>query len=412
MESGDGLLVRVHPGLAELAANKLRALVALAEQHGNGQIDVTRRANLQLRGISARAIEPLQAALVASGWAAPSQAGERHFALLASPLLRLDAKNASLSLLARELERALLSSAAPALLHPKLCVALDDSERLLRDQPFDLALFPGHDPARVGLAVSDGERKPHLLGSCTLADALPLALSVLDLLSAHAGGPLRMHEWAAAMGLGGLRAALSPKLQAADAELRLAVDGPSLKGAHRRARAWFGLCFPFGSGSAEQWRALLALSERFGSGALLLTPRRELLILDVPEDAGAELARAADDAQLIWREHDPLSRVTACTGAPLCSAAHGETRRLARDLCDLLRPFLSEGGRLHVSGCEKGCAHSGPSALTLVHAADGVHLARDASAAETARMPALERAQAPAALGALAREYATCRNTR
>jgi len=411
MESGDGLIVRVHPGLAELGAGKLRALVALAEQYGNGQIDVTRRANLQLRGISERALEPLQGALVESGWAAPSQAGERHFALLASPLLALAGENAALSLLARELERALLSSAAPALLHPKLCVALDDSERLLRDQPFDLALFPTRDPARVGLAVSDGERRPCLLGSCALADALPLALSVLDLLGAQAGGPLRMHEWAAAMGLGALRTALSPKLRAAAAELRLAAHAPSLKGAQERARAWFGLCFPFGSGSAEQWRSLLALSERFGSGALLLTPRRELLILDVAESAGPELARAAEEEGLIWREEDPLSRVSACTGAPLCSAAHGETRRLARALAGVLHPFLSEGGHLHVSGCEKGCARSGPSELTLVYGAQGVHLACDASAAEAARTPALAL-ETPAALGALAREYATCRTTR
>lgn len=410
MESGDGLIVRVHPGLGALTADKLRTLVALAERHGNGQIDVTRRANLQLRGISQRALEPLQAALVQSGWAAPSQAGERHFALLASPLLGLASENTALSLLARELERALLSDAAPAVLHPKLCVALDDGERLLRDQPFDLALFPCRDPARVGLAVSDGERRPCLLGSCALADALPLVLSVLDLLSAHTGRPLRMHEWAAATGLGALRAALSPKLRPAEGELRLSSAAPSLKGPHARARSWFGVSFPFGSGSAAQWRSVLALSERFGGGGLLLTPRRELLILDVATSAGPELAGAAEAEGLIWREDDPLSRVSACTGAPLCSAAHGETRGLARALAGLLQPFLCDGGRLHVSGCEKGCAQSGPSALTLVHGPRGVHLARDASAAEAARTPALAL-ETSAALGALAREYATCRTT-
>lgn len=410
MASGDGLIVRVHPGLGELGVERLRALVALAERFGNGQIDVTRRANLQLRGISEGALPALQEALVASGWAAPSQAGERHFALLASPLLALDAKNAPLAFVAHELTRALLSSAAPSQLHPKLCVALDDTERVLRDQPSDLAVWPSaRDPSRVELAASDAERRPVHLGSCAVEDAAPLLLGVIDLLSSQSTRPQRMHEWAAAAGLNSLLAALSPKLTRAELPTEtLASPPPTLLGAQTRARSWFGLALPFGSGSTEQWLLLLALSERFGSGALRLGTRRELLLLDVPERAHASLLEMAESAGFICREDDALARVSACTGAPLCSAAHGETRGLARTLARLVQPFLMQGGRLHVSGCVKSCAHSGASGLTLVHAADGVHLARDASAAETAQQATLSRAELDGALGALAREYATC----
>jgi precorrin-3B synthase len=410
MTSGDGLIVRVHPGLMELSAERLRVLVALAERYGNGQLDVTRRANLQLRGIAEPALPALQEALVASGWAAPSQAGERNFALLASPLLALDAKNAPLAFLARELERALLSSAAPSQLHPKLCIAIDDAERVLRDQPFDLALWlSARDARRVELGASDAERRPVLLGSCALEDALPLLLGVIDLLSSQSTRPLRMHEWAAALGLDSLLSALAPKLMRAEGSaLELPGAAPSLLGAQARARAWFGLALPFGSGSGAQWRSLLALSERFGSGALCLTTRREVLLLDVAESSHEALRAAAQGAGFICREDDPLARVSACTGAPLCSAAHAETRGLARSLAQLLQPFLAAGGRLHVSGCAKSCAHSGPSALTLVHAADGVHLGRDVGAAEAVAEPALSRAQLEATLAALAREYATC----
>jgi precorrin-3B synthase len=410
MASGDGLIVRVHPGLAELQAERLRTLVTLAERYGNGQIDVTRRANLQLRGIDECRLPALQQALVESGWAAPSQAGERHFALLASPLLALDAKNAPLAFVARELERALLTSAAPGQLHPKLCIAVDDAERLLRDQPFDLALWPSaRDSRLVELAVSDAEKRPVLLGSCALEDALPLVLGVIDLLSTQTTRPLRMHEWAAVAGLGSLLAALSPKLVRAEGQGDgLSGAAPTLIGAQRRARSWFGLALPFGSGSGDQWRTLLGLSEQFGDGALRLTTRREVLLLDVPERAHAALLEAAEDAGFICRADDPLARVTACTGAPLCSAAHGETRALARTLAQVVHPFLMHGGRLHVSGCVKSCAHSGASELTLVHAADGVHLARHADAAQAVEKPALSRAQLESALAALAHEYATC----
>jgi precorrin-3B synthase len=410
MASGDGLIVRVHPGLAELGSQRVHTLVALAERHGNGQIDVTRRANLQLRGISERALPALQQALVDSGWAAAKQAGERHFALLASPLLALDAKNAPLMFVAQELERALLSSAAPSLLHPKLCIAIDDVERTLRDQAFDLALWPSaHDAGRAELSAMDAERRPTLLGSCAVEDAVALLLCVIDLLSSQTTRPLRMHEWAGAAGLDGLLAALSPKLTRADGQRAAPREpAPALLGAQRRARSWFGLSLPFGSGSAEQWRALLALSERFGSGALRLTTRREVLLLDVSEAAHAALYEEAAREGFISHADDPLACVSACTGAPLCSAAHGETRSLARALAETVRPFLMRGGHLHVSGCAKSCARSGPSELTLVYAADGLHLSRDAAAADAAQTPALSRAQLTSVLGALAREYATC----
>jgi precorrin-8X/cobalt-precorrin-8 methylmutase len=63
---------------------------------------------------------------------------------------------------------------------------------------------------------------------------------------------------------------------------------------------------------------------------------------------------------------------------------------------------------LHVSGCTKSCAHSGPSEFTVVHDQDGLHLAREKSAAEAARTPVLSPDEAQTALTAFAREYATC----
>jgi precorrin-3B synthase len=409
MLSGDGSIVRVHPGLADIRADKLAALVRLAERHGNGQIDITRRANLQLRGIAESEIAPLQASLVASGWAAPNQAGERNFALLASPMLGLEPESAPLSRLAHALEGALLSEAAPAFLHPKLCLAVDGVQTLLGDAPYDLWLAAdGEQPLRVRITVSDAERKPFVLGSCAADDALALVMNVVGLLSEQATRPLRMHEWAAAFGLETLRAALSPKLAPATAAQEL-PRGPATRVGHHAslARPWFGAFVPFGSGSAREWDVLCELALRFGSGTLRVTPAREILLLDVVEDAAPELARALDRAGFIRRADDPLLRVVACTGAPLCASAHGETRSLARTLAHAAQPLLLQAGaRLHVSGCAKSCAFSGASALTFVHGPDGVHFVREGSVAAALETAALDLAQAKASLAALAHEYA------
>src|SRR5688500_9321244 len=45
MESGDGFIVRVHPGFRARSSAEVRTLAALARDFGNGQIEVTRRAN-------------------------------------------------------------------------------------------------------------------------------------------------------------------------------------------------------------------------------------------------------------------------------------------------------------------------------------------------------------------------------
>ena len=50
MMAGDGLLVRVRPPLARLTARQVEGLCEAATRYGNGQIDLTSRANLQLRG--------------------------------------------------------------------------------------------------------------------------------------------------------------------------------------------------------------------------------------------------------------------------------------------------------------------------------------------------------------------------
>jgi precorrin-3B synthase len=92
---------------------------------------------------------------------------------------------------------------------------------------------------------------------------------------------------------------------------------------------------------------------------------------------------------LVTRADDPLLRVVACTGAPSCPEANAETRVLATSLA----PHIPEDATLHVSGCAKGCAHPGPSTVTLVGTADGFDLVRQGSPRDGAAMRGLTRAQ-------------------
>ena len=57
MMSGDGLVVRVRPKLARLTTDQAVGLCAVAGDFGNGTIDLTNRANLQIRGVAPDAHE-------------------------------------------------------------------------------------------------------------------------------------------------------------------------------------------------------------------------------------------------------------------------------------------------------------------------------------------------------------------
>jgi precorrin-3B synthase len=49
MQSGDGWLARVKPSAAKLSASQARIVADAARRYGNGHIDLTSRANLQIR---------------------------------------------------------------------------------------------------------------------------------------------------------------------------------------------------------------------------------------------------------------------------------------------------------------------------------------------------------------------------
>ena len=51
MQSGDGWLARVKPSAGVLTAAAVRLIADAARRHGNGHIDLTSRANLQVRGL-------------------------------------------------------------------------------------------------------------------------------------------------------------------------------------------------------------------------------------------------------------------------------------------------------------------------------------------------------------------------
>ena len=101
-----------------------------------------------------------------------------------------------------------------------------------------------------------------------------------------------------------------------------------------------------------------------------------------------------DPADFITDPSSPILRTDACVGAPACPQATVETRSLAHRLA----PHIT--GRLHVSGCAKGCARAAPADVTLTGRDGRYDLAFDARPGAPSSRAGLDAAQILAHFGA------------
>ncbi len=353
MQSGDGLVVRVRPFGGRLDAAQTAGLAHLAERHGNGLIDVTSRANLQIRGVSETSHRLLLDGLAQLTLLDPDADTESRRNILVTPFWR---EGDETQALAAELEEALADSGLA--LPTKFGFAVDDGKsRVLAGNSADVrierdaagSLVVRADGARLGRNVARGE---------AVSTALAFASWFVE-----SGGQGRMVAHLAA-----------------GAELPEGLRG-KVQSAPIMAAARPGL-YPQGAmvGIAFGQMPHMTLTQLSGCGhALRMTPWRMVL---------SEGKRTMPTASgLITEAYDPALRVIACSGAPRCREAHADTRGLAAALA----PNIGGAARLHVSGCAKGCAHSGAAAITLVATAKGFDLVRGGSTRDEPILRGLDR---------------------
>ena len=355
METGDGLLVRVKPPGAWLTAPAARVLADAAAHWGNGVIELTRRGNLQVRGLRPDGVAPFAAAMAAAGLADPDPARERRRVVVAPPLAG-DDPGAAATGLAERIEAALADGPALA---SKFCIAVDAGGVLAgRTVPADILVRTGGAEDRIIAGSLNATCAPDR----TVAEVLRLAalangqrlfpLSLRERVGVREAASTRsdITELAPAGGTSVLAASLTPTLFRREREqAKLVIGFHSYPGTGRGALA---LGLPLGQMDAGILHALADLADRF-SGAIRTSPFRALLLGSVPAADLPAAQQAAEAAGLASDPHDPRLLVTSCIGAPGCASATVPARQ------DAARLAREGSGPLHVSGCAKGCAYPG-----------------------------------------------------
>lgn len=358
MMAGDGLLVRVKPHFGRMSTPHARALTEAALAHGNGLIDLTRRANFQIRGVSEAQWPALLERLYASGLVDSDNERESRRNILVAPDWQTG----------------------------------DDTARIAGELRDRLGEFPQL-PGKVGFVVDAGEapalaREPgdfRVERSCD-GTVMLRADGWAEGLTLSPGGEvdalLALARWFVASG--GMEARRMARHHAplpgwAAGDARPAPPLPPMVPGRRPGGIAFGL--PFGRIEA---RTLLDLVQSPGVTGLRLTPWR---LLFVEGASSIEVPGFSSDPA------DPLLQTDACPGAPACPQAEVATRDLARRLAPTVQ------GRLHVSGCAKGCASSLPADVTVTGRGGRYDLAFGARADAQPLYRGLDSAEILALLG-------------
>lgn len=368
MLSGDGLVLRIRPYGGRLSQAQAAGLAELASRYGNGLLDLTSRANLQIRGVQTSSESALVKGLRALGLLDDNPDIEARRNILVSPFAQ---EGDGTQALAAQLAQALAMPNAPAL-PEKFGFAVDCGEHpVLRSSSADIRI----ERAPGGFLVSaDG----FTTGAVTThLDAIDAALELAHWFLAATAN----HNPRGRMARLATQHTLPTRFQAVALPAAAAAKpqvGPT-------AHGWL-VGIEFGQLSASTLAVLSSL------GDLRMTPWRLLLI---------EGTQGRPDVEgLITHAGDPRLRVVACIGAPACLQAHMATRHLARAIA----PLVPLGSTLHISGCAKGCAHP-QDTLTLVGTLTGLNLVLHGQASSTPDVPAL----APESIAAyLAQLFKNC----
>ncbi len=348
MMAADGLVVRIRPRLARLTAAQALGLCDLAQRYGHGYLDLTSRANLQIRGVRTGdhtallnrlrdldlldadpALEGRRNILVAPFW----QEGDAVHRLTLALLARL----ADLPDLPAKVGFAVDCGAHPLLTSDSADFRIERSAS---------GLILRADGAVAGRAITE-------------ENAIPALIDMAHWLAEHITPDRRR--------MARILAAIALPPEWCDASAPRAASRPQI--GKQNGGVLIGAAF----GHVDA-AALARVIRAQNLAAIRVTPWRKLLL---------EGGVLPEGPAFVTDPHDPLMRVDACPGAPFCPAASVETRAFARRLA----PHGS--GTLHVSGCAKGCARQRPADVTLIGREGRFDMLRHGRAGDTPERYAL-----------------------
>jgi len=364
----DGALARIRAPGGRLSAAQARATAQAAATLGSGVIDLTSRANLQIRGMSEGAGSALAARLSAAGLFVEGPADRRRNILL-DPFSGLDPEEIrDLRPLAAALDEGLRAAPWVGALSPKFSFVLDGGGRsAVAAIRSDVSC---RTTAQGTMIIGSG----HVLVEAADDRSCVAALLAIAQAAAAAGPQTRARDLDPADLTSALQA-VSGLRQATEAGIaRELTPRFGLVSQRGSARVALSLPVPVGRLDATMLEWLADVAERDGEGWMALAPWSAVVVWGMSTaEADATLAQSVGHGFTPLGVAERLT-VVACAGSSGCVRAQEPAKELGREVLELAaaEPWRLPPApvRVHLSGCRRGCAGAATADLLLLGADD------------------------------------------
>ena len=426
----DGGICRVKLAAGRLSADQAEAVADAGNRFSSAPIELTNRANFQIRAVQPENELSLVEALVAAGLGPQPENGEAASCSLDDPAMlgSDDVRNVMVSPLAGRdplqisdilplAERLLATLQGERRYHalsPKFAIQLDAGESVaMLSHPHDLWLAViSPEEVALGLAscmpVAGDDAPPRsdrALAAAPMARVHELICAALDLfleISAAHAGVNRMKQVPAELAgdafIDRLQAHLSFTLRR-DAALAAWRRRPVPRGAHlgviaerspqaspsphpnpppdRGREGWgsstsvaIGAMPPLGRLQSTQLSAIAEVARRDGDGSLRFTPWQSVMLPGISAAKAANVLQELAALGLVTDLAAPFTQMIACTGSAGCGSGLAATQSDGVELAALLTA-RNTVFPVHLSGCGKSCAALRAEPATLVGVAPG-----------------------------------------
>jgi ferredoxin-nitrite reductase len=380
----DGILSRMRIPGGILNVQQCGAIADLVDRYSSGCLQVTNRANLQIRDLNSAISAEVWHDLQALGLASRLFEVDSIRNIMASPTAGIDRKQL---LDTRPLVQAwdyyLQSHPELSELSPKFSVGFDGGESVsIRAIRNDILLA-----AERQCADSEIVFKLHLNGATEIVIPEAKCISVLAALTSayleytknkpliEGKKPRLRHllaDWGVEKYLEQIQQNLPFALQRSSiASSDKFIPNHQHLGIHPQQQSGFsyiGIALPLGKLESNQLRQLANLAQNFGGGTLRLTPWQNLLISDIPNSRICEVEKSIARLGLHSSTTNLDSCLVACAGSSGCASAMTDTQSHAIEMVKNLAGKLQIDRpiNIHFSGCQKSCAQHSPIDITLV----------------------------------------------
>lgn len=394
----DGFLCRLRIPGGMINSQQFEAIADISDHYGGGYIDVTNRANIQIReikqGINIQVLEKLQALGLAS-----TNASVDHIRnIMTSPTAGIDTQELiDTRPLVKAWEKYITAHSHLSQLSAKFSVCFDGGGKIsVKDRPNDIILAAELINSNIHwrLYLSYGEKGEPAKDTGILlkpveiiAVLAALAETYLKHIDINNRCKPRLREIINHITIEKYLHQVKEKLEPNTFNFEFNLEKPplcasaslrekNLIGIHSQRQSglyYIGIVLALGRLETYQIRGLAHIAKRYGDDNIRLTPWQNLILSDIPQNQIIEVEKEITNLGLNCSPTDIKSFLVACSGKRGCGAAATETKDDALHLAKYLENLmiLDCSVNIHFSGCSKSCAQHTQADITLLGVAGG-----------------------------------------